>query len=76
MNKYELAKIVEESIKDKVKLMDCEGIPEELQPTFSNILYKPPPEGSGYEDLDPTIPIFIDTDKGVRKAFSITITAP
>jgi len=57
MKENELAKIVEESIKDKVLLMNDEIMP--------NIVYT--------LDGKPCIPVFEKTNEGLRKKFSIII---
>lgn len=60
MNKIELANIIVEAIKDKV--------------TISNVVYQPNGDEMDIMKLNPVIPVLIETEHGIRKAFSITIS--
>jgi hypothetical protein len=69
MNKEELARIIEKSIKGEVKLSFKDG--EEISEGIigDNVMYNP-------STMDPVIPVMVDTDNGLRKGFTITISQP
>jgi hypothetical protein len=63
MEKLELANLIADAIKNDVKLLNSNN------QNIPNVCIDP-------KTMNPIIPVFVDTENGTRKGFTITISQP